>query len=45
MPEASEAKMAASIAPIFSERPINGDGKRTWKASAITSDAGAYRTL
>jgi hypothetical protein len=22
----------SSIAPISSERPINGDGKRTWKA-------------
>src|ERR1700693_3871979 len=32
MPEASEAKMAASIAPVSSERPINGHDKRTSKA-------------
>src|ERR1700722_14728460 len=32
MPEASEAKMAASIAPISSEPPVNGHGSRTWKA-------------
>jgi hypothetical protein len=28
----TEAKMAASIAPVSSERPINGHDKRTWKA-------------
>ena len=32
IPEASEAKMAAPIAPISSERPINGQDKRTSKA-------------
>jgi hypothetical protein len=31
IPEASEAKMAASMAPISSERPISGHAKRTWK--------------
>src|SRR5277367_6729955 len=46
IPEASEAKMAASIAPISSERPINGHAKRTSKSlRAITADAGAYRSL
>jgi hypothetical protein len=28
----TEAKMAASIAPVSSEPPINGHDKRTWKA-------------
>jgi hypothetical protein len=32
MPEASEAEMAASIVRISSERPINGNDKRTSKS-------------